>query len=138
MTSIGYGPKIYLRGVMPQTQTWWLWPLTSLCEELVFTWCLFGSSRPICVNMCALWKNTRNWSLPLFLAIASALPYYDSLRSSPKPHLIPETLISITHVQFCVCPLFLEFLLAVGRNFRPEGPSFRGPEFPVVYPELPV
>ena len=32
--SSGYEPKIYLRGIMPLTHTWWLRPPTSSHEEL--------------------------------------------------------------------------------------------------------
>jgi hypothetical protein len=34
MTSISYGPKIYLRGLMTNTHTWWLGHRPLLCEEL--------------------------------------------------------------------------------------------------------
>ena len=70
----------------------------------------FGSSRPICVNMCAQWKITHKWHLHFDLAFMSALPFYDSLISCPKPHLIPEPLLSITRVQSCLWHFFLEFL----------------------------
>ena len=69
---------------------------------------------------------------PLHLAIMSVVPYYDSLRSYPKPQLIPEPLLSITRVQFCVWHFFLEVLWRQagnsalrGRNFRPSGRNFR-------------
>ena len=75
--------------------------------------------------MCAQWKITHKWHLRFNLALASALPFYDSLISFPKPHLIPEPLLSIAHVQFVCGQFFLEILWRLagisalrGRNFR--------------------
>ena len=41
MLSIGYAPKIYLRGVMPYTLTWWPRPPTSSLWRVDSYWSLF-------------------------------------------------------------------------------------------------
>ena len=95
----------------------------------VRSWCsfgVFGSSRPICVNMCAQWKITHKWHLLFDFAFMSALPYYDSLISFPKPQLIPEPLLSITRVQF-LCVAFDPGSLSGGRpEIPPLGAGISG------------
>ena len=51
-------------------------PLKRSC----FFWFLLDLPRPICVNMCVLWKNTHKLVFfGLHLAIMSVVPFYDSL-----------------------------------------------------------
>ena len=78
------------------------------------------------MSICALNGKSLISGIYLFdLAFMSALPYYDSLISCPKPHLIPEQLLSIARVQL-VCGFFPGVSLAAGRNFLPWVPELPG------------